>query len=490
MLTQLVHALASKPVIPAKPPGLTPDLVIPFVILDVVIILIVARLVGGLAVRIGQPRVVGEILAGVLLGPTLLGTTVWTWDHPWKFLHCTDSITAAGVPPGAKPSITACFFPQQAKGGIGLLGQVALILFMFLVGLELDYGLLRGKVRGIVTVAVGVVAIPLALGFLIAPTLYDDASKWVGKLASGATPSKTAFALMVGAMLAVTAFPVMARILQEKGLTQTLMGSVGVAAAAVVTVLMFLVVAVAKGVATSQSASEQFLTFFWTAVFLVVAFMVVRPLLERFVGQPYLAKGELTQPVFAVALIVMFASAYLADRIGINVIVGGFVAGAIMPARGALFKDMAARLSELTAVILLPIFLAFSGLSTDFTTLGASFIGGVVLFIVAGIVGKWLGGAVSARLGGLSWREGNVLGILMNCRGLLVLVVALVALNAGVISPQLQAAAVLMALITTAMTGPLFDRFQPAEAAAKRARAEPVPDAGKITVTVKPPPAG
>ena len=116
MVTQLVHALASKPELPVKPPGLTPDLVIPFVILDVVIILIVARLVGGLAVRIGQPRVVGEILAGVLLGPTLLGTTVWTWDHPWKFLHCNDSIRAAGVPPGAKPSITACFFPQQAKG--------------------------------------------------------------------------------------------------------------------------------------------------------------------------------------------------------------------------------------------------------------------------------------------------------------------------------------------------------------------------------------
>jgi Kef-type K+ transport system membrane component KefB len=484
MVTQLVHTLASAPAIPAKPPGLTPDLVIPFVILDVVIILIVARLLGGLAVRIGQPRVVGEIVAGVLLGPTLLGTTVWTWSQPWGFLHCDDSIKAAGVPPGAKPSITACFFPQQAKGGLALLGQVALILFMFLVGLELDYALLRGKGRGIATVAVGVVALPVVLGFVVGPMLYNDASKWVGKLASGATPSKTAFALMVGAMLAVTAFPVMARILQEKGLTQSLMGSVGIAAAAVVTVLMFLVVAVAKGVATDQSAGEQFLTFFWTAVFLVVAFVVVRPLLERFVGRPYAAKGELTPPAFAVALILMFASAYLADRIGINVIVGGFVAGAIMPARGLLFKDMAARLSDFTAVILLPIFLAFSGLNTDFTTLGASFIGGVVLFIVAGIVGKWLGGALSARLGGLSWQEGNVLGILMNCRGLLVLVVALVALNAGVISPQLQAAAVLMALVTTAMTGPLFDRFQRAEPA------PPEPVIEEVTVPVKPPPAG
>lgn len=488
MVTHLVHALASPAAAPAKPPGLTPDLVIPFVILDVVIILIVARLVGGLAVRIGQPRVVGEIVAGVLLGPTLLGTTVWTWSQPWGFLHCDDSIKAAGVPPGAKPSITACFFPQQAKGGIALLGQVALILFMFLVGLELDYVLLRGKGRGIATVAAGVVAIPVALGFVVGPILLNDKSngksKWIGSL----NPSDTSFKLMVGAILAVTAFPVMARILQEKGLTQSLMGSVGIAAAAVVTVLMFLAVAVAKGVATKQSASEQFLTFFWTAVFLAVAFLVVRPALERFVGQPYAAKGELTPSLFAIALIVMLASAYLADRIGINVIVGGFVAGAIMPARGTLFKDMAARLSDLTAVILLPIFLAFSGLNTDFTTLGATFVFGVVVFLVFGIVGKWLGGAIAARAGGLSWREGNVLGILMNCRGLLVLVVALVALNAGVISPQLQAAAVLMALVTTAMTGPLFDRFQRAEPTA--APPEPEPVFGEVTVPVKPPPAG
>ena len=127
-----------------------------------------------------------------------------------------------------------------------------------------------------------------------------------------------------------------------------------------------------------------------------------------------------------------------------------------------LFPAFAARLSDLTSSVLLPIFLAFSGLNTDFTTLGTAYIGGILLFLAAAILAKWVGGAVFARLGGLSWAEGNVLGILMNCRGLLVLVVALIGLNAGVISPQFQAAGVLMALVTTAMTGPLFDRFLPA----------------------------
>jgi Kef-type K+ transport system membrane component KefB len=157
--------------------------------------------------------------------------------------------------------------------------------------------------------------------------------------------------------------------------------------------------------------------------------------------------------------VVLFASAFVANRIGINVIVGGFVAGAILPARVALFRDLSARLAEVTGVVLLPIFLAFSGLNTDFTQLGASFVVGIVVFVAAGIVGKWLGSAVFARLGGLTWTEGNAIGVLMNCRGLLVLVVALIGFEQQIISAPMQVAGVVMALITTMMTGPLFDRF-------------------------------
>jgi Kef-type K+ transport system membrane component KefB len=436
----------------APVPGLPGPTVLAFVLLDIVIILITARLVGALFTRIGQPRVVGEIVAGVLLGPTLLGPTIFEWSNPPNFLQCDVSMQAPGSPEAM--SITSCVFPQQATSVLGIIGQIALILFMFLVGLELDWTLLVGKGRAIGVVAIGVVLFPLGLAFAITPFLFDV--RWVG----AGEPSRLAFTLMIGAMLSVTAFPVMARILQEKGLTNTLMGSVGIAAAAVVTVLMFLLVAMASGVAAEQATSEQLKRFGGAAALIAVMFAVVRPVLSRWLAPRVEEAGEMSTDVFAGLIIFMFASAYVADRIGINVIPGAFLAGAVLPSRRILFRDLKQRLADLTAVILLPIFLAFSGLQTDFTSLGAAFVTGIVVFLAAAVIGKWLGGAVSARLGGMSWTEGNLIGILMNCRGLLVLVVGLIAFNQGVISAQMQVAGVLMALVTTAMTGPLFDRFR------------------------------
>jgi Kef-type K+ transport system membrane component KefB len=441
----------------AVAPTLKPDVVLGFVLADLAIILIAARLVGGLARRLKQPTVVGEIIAGVLLGPTLLGATVFTWKHPWAFLHCDTALAATkGV-----PSITSCAFPPQARSTISVIGQVALILYMFLIGLELDFTMLKGKAKGVVTVAVGVIAVPLGLGLIIGPALYS--SKFVANFGTAAQPSQTAFSLMVGSMLAVTAFPVMAHILQEKGLSRGQMGSIAIAATAALSVLMFLAVAASSSVAQHESGSKIALKFAIAAVYLAVMFFVVRPLLAP-LGRAAEAKGEVTPNMFGIIFMVVFASAFAADRIGINVIPGAFLAGAVLPARELLFREMRLRLRDITLVVLLPVFLAFSGLNTDFTTLGWGFVAGIALFLVAGVVGKWLGGALFARLGGLSWREGNVLGILMNCRGLLVLVVALIALNANVITPQLQTGAVLMALITTAMTGPLFDAFLPSAA--------------------------
>ena len=453
--------------------GLRPSFVLGFVLLDIAIILIAARLVGRLALRIGQPRVVGEIVAGILLGPSLLGATVYTWKKPWNVLHC--DVSRSWLPAGAnperasipRPSITECFFPGQARGVLSILGQVALILFMFLVGLELNYAILKGKVKGIVTVAVGVVAIPILGAFLINPVMHDR--KFAAVDAQGAFVGQTTgFTLFIAAMLAVTAFPVMARILQEKHLTRTQMGAIGVAAAAIVTVLMFVLLGIADGVSKDKSAGELANIFYGTAVYFVVMFVVVRPLLEATIGRQYRARG-FSGEIFAVVLILAFASAYAADRIGINVIVGGFVAGAVLPVRADLFTEMSTRTQDLTATILLPIFLAFSGLNTDFTKLGWSWLPGLALFLAVGIVAKWPGGVLSARAAGLSWSDGNVLGILMNCRGLLVLVVALVAKQAGVITDQMQVGGVLMALVTTAMTGPLVDRFLPTAGTPTRA---------------------
>lgn len=445
---------------PAAPPAAPPtsDQLLGFVLLDIVIILVVARLMGSLAKKVGQPAVVGEIIAGILLGPTLLGTTFAKLDSPPEFLHCQQFL-AASTPAGQAvpaPSVTACLFPNQAQSIIGLLGQIALILFMFLVGLELDFTRLKGKGKGISLVTIGAVAVPIALAFVVGPYLYS-----VGGLtgtANGGSPNQLGFTLFIAAMLVVTAFPVMARILQEKHLTTSAMGAIGVAAAAGVTVLMFLTVGLATGVSSDDSTSNIVLRFVFAAVYLAGMFLVVRPALAP-LGVRYERRGSLSPPMFAVIVIVFFASAFVANLIGINVIVGGFVAGAVLPAREGLFKDMSMRLADITAVVLLPLFLAFSGLRTDFTKLGVDNIVPLAIFIVVGIAGKWAGSAVFARLGGLSWKEGNVLGILMNCRGLLVLVVGLIAFNLKVISAPMQVGGVLMALVTTMMTGPLFDVF-------------------------------
>ncbi|MFP5219550.1 MAG: cation:proton antiporter [Actinomycetes bacterium] len=427
------------------PTALTPAQVLAFVLLDLVIILVAARLMGTLARRIGQPFVVGEIVAGVLLGPTLLGPTVFTWGDSWSFLSCETALAATQ----GTPSITTCLFPPQARGVLGVVGQLALIFFMFLVGLELDWSLLKGRLRGIAMVAVGVVALPLVAAFALAPLLFDDA------FAAEGAP-RTGFVLFVGAMLSVTAFPVMARILQEKGLSSSAMGATGVAAAAVVTILMFLLVSVAVGVSEEQPVSDIVRTFVYAGLYLAVMGLVVRRALLP-LGRRYEQAGRLTPDVFAVVLLVALASSYAAHQIGINVIVGAFVAGAVLPARTRLFRDLSTRLADITGVLLLPVFLAFSGLNTDFTVLRAEHLVGLLVFLVAAIASKWLGGALSARAAGLTWAEGNVLGVLMNCRGLLVLVVALVGVNSGVITPVMQVGAVLVALVTTMMTGPLFD---------------------------------
>jgi Kef-type K+ transport system membrane component KefB len=161
--------------------------------------------------------------------------------------------------------------------------------------------------------------------------------------------------------------------------------------------------------------------------------------------------------LYAVVFIVILASGLAAHMLGLTVIVGGFIAGVALPIRKPLFSIYDARLGELTAVILLPIFLAVSGLATDFRQLTGEAVVGLGVLVLAGIASKWIGGAVFSRAGGLTWAEGNVIGVLMSCRGLLVLVVALVGVRAGIITPVMQLGAVLMALITTAMTGPLFD---------------------------------
>ncbi len=423
--------------------------VVGYVLLNLALILVVARGVGSLFTKIGQPRVVGEIVAGILLGPTLLGPALWPGFVAPEWMHCQQALAAA--PEGTVASPTWCLFPAQSRAILGGIGQLALLLFMFLTGLEVDSALLHGKMKGIVLVGLGVVGLPVALGFLISPVLATEVF-----MASGA--SALGFTLFVGAMLAVTAFPVMVRILQEWNLTTSPLGAIGIAAAAVCTIAMFVVAAVASQVAAGAGVGAIASRIAWSAVYLVVMLAVVGKLMNR-LARPFTEAGDLRTGFFATMFIVLFLSGWVAHLLGLSVIVGGFMAGLVMPARKPLFAAMGDRLGELTGTVLLPVFLAFSGLGTDFTQLSSAALAGLALFLFVGVVSKWAGGAVFARAGGLTWAEGNILGILMNCRGLLVLVVALVGVQGGVITPVMQLGGVVMALVTTTMTGPLFKRF-------------------------------
>ncbi|MGH3778096.1 MAG: cation:proton antiporter [Pseudonocardiaceae bacterium] len=420
-----------------------------FVLLDLTIILVAARLVGSLFTKIGQPRVVGEIIAGVLLGPTLLGPVLWPDFVAPAFLHSfLDCTPDSGMP---APSPSSCIFPAPARAVIGQLGQIGLLLFSFLTALELDRALLRSRSRGIALVGPGSVLLPITLGFALGPVLATP----VFKPAAAAT---LGFTLFVGVLMASTALPVMARILQERGLSRSPLGCTGIAASALATVGLFVAASIASSVAAGSGAGGVLRALGLAAGYLALMLLVVRPLLAKLTVRPEEPSDAAGQGLFAAVLVLLLASGLAAHLAGLTVIVGGFVAGLVLPAHPAL-HHVQGHLTVVTRTMLLPIFLAYSGLQTDLTAVPVAAYGGLVLLLAGGILSKWVGGAVLARASGLSWSESNVLGILMNCPGVIVLVVALVGLQNGVITPAMQAGAVMVALITTAMTGPLLSVF-------------------------------
>jgi Kef-type K+ transport system membrane component KefB len=432
-------------------PALSAQALVSFVLLDLAIILAVARSVGTLCTRIGQPRVVGEILAGVLLGPTLLGPTLWPGFAAPALLHCMiqPGLIQPGAQLGTPISPTTCLFPAPARAVVGQLGQLGLLLFSFLTAVELDRAVLRNRTLGIALVGPGSVLLPIAIGIPLGPVLATRVFK-------PESASTLGFTLFVGVMLAATALPVMVRILQERGLSRSALGCTGIAASAVATMGLFVAASVASSINGAAGTAGASRALAAALGYLGLMLLVVRPLLTKIAARPTRGSaGEVGLLVWV--LVLLLASGLAAQLAGLTVIVGGFMAGLVLPVQAALEQ----RLGEVTRSVLLPIFLAFSGLQTDLTAVPVAAYGGLALLLAAGLVSKWGGGAVLARLSGLSWAESNVLGILMNCPGVIVLVIALVGLQNGVITPALQAGVVLVALIATAMTGPLLDAYLP-----------------------------
>ncbi|MGH3982758.1 MAG: cation:proton antiporter [Pseudonocardiaceae bacterium] len=430
---------------PAELPGTD---VVGYVLADLALILLAARLIGGLFVRLRQPRVVGEMIAGILIGPTVLGGRL------------AAEATRMGDPAQAGTGLTNAIYPLQAYAFLNLLGVLALVLFTFLVGMEVPQRLLAGRGRQIVTVGLATVVAPLALGAGVA-TVLDEPGVWrVAELADGRAVPFTTHVLVVGAGLAATALPVIARILQGKDLIATQIGALGLGAAAVTTPLAFVVIAVATGSGRPSDVPAAIGTRLVLAAALIgVLFGVVRPLLARLLARKFRADRPLDGGLLAVLLAGALLSALAADRIGVHALTGGLLFGAAVPQRDGLGAAVIERLQQFVMVFGIPVFLAVSGLQTDLRVLRLEHLAGIALFLLALLLGKGGVGALVSRATGMTWHHAGAVGAMLSCGGLVTLVIALVAQQAGMITQPMQIAFVIAAIVTTLLTGPLLDMF-------------------------------
>jgi Kef-type K+ transport system membrane component KefB len=387
---------------------------------DLAIIIALARLLGAAARKIGQPPVVGEIVAGILLGPTFFG--------------------------GA---ITRTLFPADIKMPLSALANLGLVLFMFVVGYEVDLRLIRGRGRVAATVSVSSVILPLSLG----------AGLGVWLTYRYHVTDVPAFVLFIGIAMSVTAFPVLARILVDRGLHRTRIGGLALASAAVDDVLAWTLLAIVVALAGSGGHSER-LAFI--PLYAAVMIWGVRPLLRRLAGV-YLRRGRLTPNVLAAVLIGLLASCLATDWMGIKFIFGAFVFGLIMPREGAgaLREDILESLQQITVLVLLPVFFVVSGLSVNLSTVGLTGLLELLAILAVAIGGKFGGAYAGARLVKVPPRQAGVLAALMNTRGLTEIVILAIGLQLGVLSGQLYSLMIVMAIVTTAMAGPLLKSIYP-----------------------------
>jgi Kef-type K+ transport system membrane component KefB len=405
-------------------------------ILQIAVIMVSARIFGAGFRRIGQPQVVGEMIAGIVLGPSVFGALA--------------------------PAVSGYVFPPLSLDYLNALSQIGLLLFMFMIGLELDSRLLRGSTRTAVLTSHASIVLPFVLGVSLAFVFFEYAPPSVAV-------GFTGFALFLGTAMSITAFPVLARIIHERQLAKTRLGSIALACAAIDDVTAWCILAVVVMIARAGAAGPSiWLTGIGSLLFAAAMIAIVRPLLRAWLDRRA-AGSVMSQDLVALLLVFAFASAWTTEWLGIHALFGAFLAGAILPAHYPFVRELIRKLEDITVVFLLPLFFAFTGLRTEIGLLDSPDLWlKTVLIIAVAVVGKLGGSALAARASGMNWHEAGALGALMNTRGLMELVVLNIGLDLGVIPPTLFAMMVLMALVTTFMTTPLLNMFD----GARQARAE------------------
>ncbi len=392
----------------------------------VAVVMLVARFVGMLAVKIGQPRVMGEVLAGILLGPTFFGLLA--------------------------PDVQRLVFPSDVIPYIGVAANLGLIFYMFLVGLEIDLSQLKGRISQTAAISNTGVAIPMIAGLAVALPTYELV---------GPDRAFTAFALFMGVSMSITAFPVLARILVERRMLKRPLGVLALASAAIDDISAWFLIALATAVAVAGSGIEVVRTIALAIAFCALMAFVVRRIIAR-ASTAYDEAGRVPGAWIVAIFAGVLLSAYTTELIGIALIFGAFVMGAIMPRHAGLTEDVTHRMEDFVVLLLLPLFFCFTGLRTNVLLIDrAELLLLTLVLTVVAIACKFGGTMLASRVTGLGWRESAVIGTLMNTRGLTELIVLNLALEKGVISEALFAMLVIMALITTFMAGPMLSLLDP-----------------------------
>jgi len=389
-------------------------------LLQIISILFVSRIFGFLFAKMGQPTVIGEILAGIVLGPSLLG---YFYPDAFHFL-----------------------FAAKSLGNLYILSQVGLILFMFTIGMELNISELREKLGETYVISHASIIIPYFLGMLLAYFVY-------GEFAAGHTDFLS-FALFIGISMSITAFPVLARIVQEKGLSKTHLGTIAIASAANDDVTAWCILAAVIAIAKTGSFVSSLYTIAFSILYVLVMLLVIRPFLKR-VGNIYSNSEVLNKSVVAFLLLILIVSAWLTQIIGIHALFGAFLAGVVMPQLPNFRKLIIDKIEDVSVTLLLPLFFVFTGLRTEIGLLNTPYLWSICgLFILVAITGKFVGGAFSARILGETWKDSLSIGVLMNTRGLMELIVLNIGYEMGILPPPIFVMLVIMALVTTFMTTP------------------------------------
>ena len=395
-------------------------------LLQIISILLVSRVFGFIFVRLGQPTVIGEIIAGIVLGPSLLG---YFFPDAYSFLFNADSLS-----------------------NIYIISQLGLVLFMFTIGMELDLSMLKNKMGVTFVISNTSIAFPYLLGMLLAYYLYPN-------FAASHTEFLP-FALFIGISMSITAFPVLARIVQEKGLSKSHLGTISIASAAFNDVTAWCILAGVIAVSKTGSFESSLYNILFSLVYVLLMFLVVKPFLKR-ISDIYKNSEVVNKSVFAFFLLVLIGSAFTTQLIGIHALFGAFLAGVIMPPLPSFRKLIVDRVEDISLTLLLPLFFVYTGLRTEIGLVNTPYLWSIAALIIAvAVVGKFVGSALSAKILGENWKDSLSIGILMNTRGLMELIVLNIGYEMGILPPPIFVMLVIMALVTTFMTTPILSLIE------------------------------